>query len=209
MYSLINQNVGLILDQLSSKDTEAYSWLMANLASTNVSSNAAYQSKYRNFWVMLYPSQTYCQAYFRLLQRLKGSKSIDPVAVCQALRLDSKGKSGNDIIQFSFATKLAHMTNPDLPIYDHMIRQFYFLPTPAGDLAFDARLAGYLASYSFLKDEYRRVIADGLLARAIQEFRRVFPMCEHSDVKVIDWLIWWFVKMAESGAFQLGSFRHV
>jgi hypothetical protein len=105
MYTLINQNIGLILDNLRSKDTKAYSWLLANLAGTDVSTDAAYQRKYRSFWVMRYPSQTYCQAYFSLLQRRKGSKTIDPVAVCHHLRVASKGKNGSETIQFSFGKR--------------------------------------------------------------------------------------------------------
>ncbi len=213
MYGVINRHRAEIVKALqegrSASAIGDYSWLQQAIRERDVSRDAEFQRRYRRFWVMRFPANEYFPAYFRLLEQNKSGTKADPASICRELRAVSGTLSGKDAIQFSFATKLAHMADPDLPIYDQMVRQFYFLPTPAGDLDFAARLAAYMVSYSFLKTEYQRVIDDGLLAPAMSEFRKTFPTCGHSESKVIDWLIWRFVDMAEAGAFQSGTFRHV
>lgn len=213
MYRVINRHraeiVKAMVEGRGGSAIGEYSWLRQVLRDRDASRNAEFQGRYRRFWVMRFPAKRYFPAYFSLLEQDKDSRCLDPIAICQQLRAVSRNPAGDDIIQFSFATKMAHMANPDLPIYDQMVRRFYFLPTPDGSLDFDGRLAAYMASYTFLKAEYRRVIAASLLAPAMSAFRRAFPVCGQSDVKVIDSLIWRFVDMADSGAFQSGHFRHV
>ena len=107
-------------------------------------------------------------------------------------------------LQFSFASKLVHMLNPRLPVYDRMVEAFHFLPrsymgTP------ERKLQNLLRSYEFLIEEYGRVLKHGLLAPAIDAFRQRFGVeTDYSDEKIIDTLIWKFVPFLEGGAVRDG-----
>lgn len=166
--------------------------------------DADFAKAYRRFWVMRYVSPGYMTAHMRELERRKRYATADPAEICRSLREDTTEDGQHAPIQFSFATKLAHMIDPDLPIYDTLVRQFFFLPEPTAK-DFEARLSQYMQSYDFLKVEYRRVLEQGLLAPAIQAFRTAFPACGHSDIKVVDWLLWQFVRMVNAGALRTGG----
>ena len=69
-----------------------------------------------------------------------------------------------------------------------------------------AKLNRLLSSYSFLSDEYNRVLQQRLLAPAIASFRRQFDVgSAYSDQKVVDTLIWKFVGYLRSGAIKSGQ----
>jgi len=50
--------------------------------------------------------------------------------VVQTLYESSAPRSGERLIQFSFATKLVHMASPRLPIYDSRVVEVYFFQVP-------------------------------------------------------------------------------
>lgn len=203
MYSIINANAPHIVGSIGMSSINRYNWLFANLPLINVASHTPYQQAYKGFWKMRFPGTTYCTGYFTHLQANKGNRLLEPQSICLALKPVSSS------LQFSFATKMAHMANPNLPIYDLMVSQFYFLPKPPEKASYPDKLAHYMTSYNFLVQEYDRVIANRLLDPAIAAFRHQFPSAvHHSTVKVIDWLIWRFVDMATSGSFLSGVFRH-
>ena len=108
-------------------------------------------------------------------------------------------------LQFSFASKLAHMVNPRLPVYDRMVETFYFLPrsyfgTP------DNKLLNLMSSYHFLVGEYERVLRERLLEPAVHAFRQRFALsADYTDEKIIDTLIWKFIPFLEKGAVRDGS----
>ncbi len=89
------------------------------------------------------------------------------------------------------------MIDPHLPIYDAMISSFYFLPAASASNNLEKRLAQCGQWFDFLKREYDRILAGGLLDPAIRAFRRALPPASaHTDEKVVDWLIWKFVERA-------------
>ena len=211
MYNLINTKRNQIVTHARPHTVDAiaqYERLFRDLNATNVKSDAGFQTRYKRFWVMRFPAKRYFVQYFDLLELQKSSRLLSPDVVCRTLQPASKGRKGGDIIQFSFASKMAHMANPNMPIYDQMIRQFYFLPASDSKQSFNDRLTVYMASYAFLQWEYHRVLTNNLLSPAVTTFRQTFPGCTFTNVKVIDWLIWQFVGMANSGYFQNKTFLH-
>jgi hypothetical protein len=149
--------------------------------------------------------QAFRSAYFTLLEKEKrstASPAVDKVA--RALYEIPVAKE-RKALQFSFASKLAHMVNPRLPIYDRAVEAFYFLPRSYSGTP-EERLQNLMLSYRFLIDEYERVLRDGLLDPALQAFRRHFGVsADYSDEKVIDTLIWKFVPLLENGAIRDGT----
>ena len=203
MYAIINANAAFIAGSIPVRFINRYNSLRSSLSTTNVSTALTYQKSYRGFWKLRFPHVGYCTAYFTHLEREKNNPLISPYAVCVALTHVSIG------LQFSFATKFVHMANPHTPVYDEMVRQFYCLPKAPSKSPYMNKLAHYMTSYNFLIAEYQRIITNHLLDPAIAAFRRRFPSAAtHTDERVIDWLVWQFVNLANDGHFRTGPFQH-
>ena len=114
---------------------------------------------------------------------------------------------GDRKLHFSFSTKMMHMLQPDRPVYDSLVAQFYFLAEDGA--TFDEKLKNRLRSYQFLVAEYGRVLNEGLLAPSITAFRERFSCADtFTDIKIIDTLIWRFAAMLSGGALISGSVKY-
>jgi hypothetical protein len=151
-------------------------------------------------------SQSFRSEYFSLLEREKCSAgNADVGRLARKLYETPVNSTERRALQFSFASKLVHMINTSLPVYDRMVETFYFLPRSYAGKP-DKKLDNLLASYRFLVKEYDRILRDGLLADALHTFRRHFCLPPiYSDHKIIDTLIWKFVPFLEGGALRDGS----
>ena len=108
--------------------------------------------------------------------------------------------TGTKKLQISFSIKIIHIVNPVMPTYDRMVRDFFYLPQSGTHLKIDQRLTQFRMIYDFLIDEYKRIIKDGLLERAINLFRYQLNPKHFTDEKIIDSLIWQYVSIAKNGA---------
>jgi hypothetical protein len=72
-------------------------------------------------------SQRFYKSYFCLLMSSK-NRRVEARSVARWL-LHRYPENG---LQFSFATKLVHMADPSLPVYDSIVRAFFFLPERNG-----------------------------------------------------------------------------
>jgi hypothetical protein len=209
MYNLINKHIDKILDAIdSTRDISPYIRLVQQLNVVDVSTHAEFQQVYRKYWQLNAArlSENFCQSYFALLESLKGAHDIDIKTVAQQLLEIPTHGDGRHSLQFSFASKLVHMVDHRLPIYDSMVESFYFLPTASISEDTEAKLQRLMASYGFLRIEYDRVLQNGLLSHAIELFRHRLRLgAEYSDNKIIDTLIWRFVGFMRDGAIRDGE----
>jgi len=190
-YEEINDDINHILHAIGHGHVTEYDWLIQNIRQV---AEAEYQRKYKNFWRLNGAglSQPYCHAYFQHLQT--GLDNNPPHLILLAKKLYQIPINTKNIkaLEFSFCTKLCHMLNHELPIYDSKIILFYDFNEPPRTLPIIDRLRGYAQSYRFLIDEYNRVLNEGLLLPSIQAFRRHFNPKHFTDKKIIDSLIWGF-----------------
>lgn len=205
MYSLIREHSDYIIRDIGKKHVDEYDWLMSNLRLLDVSRDSLFKEKYKQFWAMNAArlSDDFVSAYFEYLEKNKDNRTIGIRKVCDYLWYELPTEKS---LQFSFTTKLVHMINPNMPIYDGMIKDFYFLP----DISYkdyEKRIINLLTLYSFLKDEQRRIIEQGLLHEPMKKFREHYKPQHFTDVKVIDSLIWGFVSTARVGFFS-GTYMH-
>ena len=189
MYNLVNQFAKEIVSTIQPNHVTDYEWLLQNVGEVNASS---YRTKYRNYWAMnaarLSPS-FYC-AYFNALHTAPTQRPTLSNVV-QLLYNASTTRIGKKSLQFSFATILLHMRNPRLPLYSSEVTAFFFFQLPTGEGK--QRITKFLAFHDFLIREYARVLKNGLLAGAIQEFRLGLRPRHYTDEKVVDSLLWAFV----------------
>ena len=210
MYSLIEKSSNLIVQSIGTEFVKEYDWLIDTLETKNVAADKQYQERYKRFWAMNVArlSPSFIGAYFYYLEENKRGLKLDLAQLCQKLYEIPTNTKGGKSLQFSFVTKLLHMVSPELPIYDSMVRKFYFLPEPNSKIDLKKRLHEYKTVYDFLTREYRRVLNENLLTKAIEVFRFTLKPQSHTDIKIIDSLIWKFVSMARNEAFVFGEFQH-
>ena len=187
-YDEINNNIDQILQKISHEHVEKYDWLVQNI---NLVAEHEYQIRYKTFWRLNGAglSQQYCHAYFQYL--INGADNNGVLLNTLAFELyQIPINTDRQALQFSFCTKLCHMLNRHLPIYDSMITTFYNFRAPGTNLPVQQRIAQLIEFHQFLVSEYQRVLHNGFLAESIQAFRQHFNPQHFTDVKVIDTLIW-------------------
>ena len=209
MYNLINNHIDQIIDVIDpATHIEPYIWLVQNFDDINVATHEEFQKKYRAYWQLNAArlSDSFCNYYFELLQHSKANRDIKVQFIARQLLEVPSHNNGHRALQFSFASKLAHMIDHNLPIYDSMVEGFYFLPAKRANESTDNNLARLVESYEFLIAEYARVLRNGLLSTSIDRFRHKFSLGSvYTDIKIIDTLIWRFVSFMKDGATRTGK----
>jgi len=174
-----------------------YDFLIENIHKIETSS---YQTSYKTFWRLHGAglSKAYCSIYFQLLRKHL-EKPIAIEALVKSLYDKPVNSSGKKSLQFSFVTKMLHMADQKLPIYDSLISSFYFFE-PNRRLSFQERIRELIIFYEFLNYEYKRIIENGLLQESIKAFRKSYNPKYFTDEKIIDSLIWAFISYGYNGA---------
>jgi len=203
MYRLINDYRDAICLRLADLDIAAYGELMKALQSRGADATTSphFQAAYRRYWRMNVArlGDLYYRRYFELLADCWVSQSTDIEAIVRDLAETLEART----LQFSFATKLAHMVNPRLPVFDSFVAAFYFYTPPASSNSFDQRLGDLLTFYRFLQAEYDRVTRDPAGSRMLAEVRNKLSLdLAVPDERVLDWLIWGLVSLLRERARQ-------
>lgn len=154
VYDLIARHSAMLITELQRlTDVGRYQRLLSSLRESSgaVAANAVFQKEYRNYWRMNVArlSPAFYTQYFRILAESSQSGSVDLQETSLALmRADDK-----QTLQFSFATKLGHMADPRLPVYDSFVASFYSYQAPSPEGPAAVRLTDLLEFYGFLRDE--------------------------------------------------------
>lgn len=203
MCDLINHFAKTVVDTIPPEHVTDYEWLLQNVGQA---STPDYQKRYRRFWPMNATrlSPAFYATYFGTL----GAAMSQPPtlkSVAQTLHAASARQNGQKSLQFSFATKLLHMTNQRSPIYDSQVAAFYFFQEPSTEVGLQQQINRLVDFHHFLAQEYARVLKGGLLASAIQEFRLRLKPQRFTEEKVVDSLVWAFVALLRKGALPNGQ----
>ena len=218
-YGRIKRNVCALLDSIDSRYDniiQPYIDIRNGICrNVNVADDDAFQKTYKDYFKLgRVLSSEWIQDYFRLMnggvdglrprqdERLRGNHNevtdllLRVIHHLRGVYFDCKKK---DRVDFSFSTKLLHVLNPDLPIYDSTVREFYCLRGVSGGNA-DARIRKCAPLYKHLISEYQCVLDTDALAGPIAAFRRRFRGRGEevfTDIKVIDTLIWRFNRLQQ------------
>lgn len=206
MYHLNNTYSEDILSTIRPDHISEYDWLMDNMKYCR---EPAYQKRYRTYWRMnaarLCPA--YCTAYFDQLH-VAQSRKIPLSALARTLYATPTTRTGKQSLQISFASKLLHTADPHLPIYDALVRDFYFWTSPSPRQSLNGRINTLYAFYTFLEQEYQRVLTHNLLQNPIRDFRSRFTPKHFTDEKIIDSLLWAFVALLKHNAIPSGLIEY-
>lgn len=191
-YEVINSNLENILGIIDqSGRVEEYDYLIAN---RDLTPNPEYQRRYICFWQMNRKgfSPEWLYLYFEILQaNIKSTVGLAQV-VAKLWQIPATA-NGKYRLDFSFATKLIHMADPHLPVYDQRVADFYDFVHPTAGI-FSQKLEKLMRFYNCLKIEYNRILEHGLLSPSIGRFRIRFSQKHCTDEKIVDYLIWAYIK---------------
>jgi len=203
MYELINRHIEPILESISERHISDYEWIIEN--KNNIDSH--FKKKYKSFWQLnaALLSDEFCDEYFLELYNLIERGTFDLRDLAKKFYTIPSNTKGANKLQFSFCTKLCHVVNPCLPIYDAMVKDFYFFKEPNSRVELYLRIELFMDFYEFLIREYDRIIHNKLLDASIWAFFERFGAQKFTTQKVIDSLIWAFISFAKSGKIVSGD----
>ncbi len=145
MYNLVNQFAKAIVSKIRPDHVTEYERLLQNVDHVNT---PGYQKRYRAYWAMNVArlSPSFYSVYFNALDTAPTQKpSLDTFV--HILYDASTNHRRTKSLQFSFATKLLHMTNPQLPLYSSEVTAFFFFQSPTGEV--ERRIAKFVAFHTF------------------------------------------------------------
>ncbi|NVN80951.1 MULTISPECIES: hypothetical protein [unclassified Vibrio] len=198
MYRPIRNEIESVLQEIGQDHVNDYDYLMTSLNFINVAEDIEYQKKYRNFWVMRYisPESEFNKKYFEYLEKNKNNSALSFAEACDHFDGVTTDKAGEkSSFQFSFITKLMHMIDGIFPIYDSKVRDFYFIPENSA--AYDEKKKASIALVDYLRYEQKEANLSNEISESICYFRKKFSPSDFSDQKILDSLIWGYVKSRE------------
>ena len=200
MYRHINRHITALVRLLREKrHVQDDDNLMHEFGQRNTAAAPRFQGHYVRFWGgMRGLDAQWRTGYFEVLQRIRNAPTLRPRQLLERICREtlSTRKAGRSV-EFSLATKLVHMLNPRLPIYDANVRAFYLLPdvNSSGDI--ETRIGSCLDVCDALVQEYDRILENHLLHGSIARFQEELDPETFTDTKIIDSLIWAFVWRVE------------
>lgn len=155
-----------------------------------VSDNLEFKEKYKSFYVMRTAglSQQHFDKYFELLDR-----RIDNLETILNELYEIKTLKKQNSLQFSFATKLLHTLDNNLPIYDNQVKKTLGLPDTYSPL--DSRYKktrALLAYYENIKMIYQQLLEKAPIKKLSVDIRKNFGWTadQINDVKILDFILW-------------------
>ena len=121
------------------------------------------------------------------MQRLRPNAHIDQIpSVCKDLKLHDK----NGKIHFSYATKMFHLLNPEIPIYDSMVAKVFRFNPPYSRQE-DIKLNKYLEFLKHISKCYEAIKKEDKIDSLIASIQEEYPQITKAGyTKVMDFMIW-------------------
>lgn len=201
MYSLIERYAEKISSNLvSGTHFKDYEYLVTKIKKNQIDDD--FKRRYKNYWAMnrAISKNEFYDVYFKCLSNNLGNNNVllsDIIKKLYPLYINSKK---NNTLQVSFSSKLLHMINPNKPIYDYYIKQFYHLTDYGRFNNLDDKIKAVMDDYAFLEKEYNRILDTKLLYKITCLIKKNYNCDILSDIKIIDAIIWEFNSYLDSGA---------
>lgn len=188
----INAHREQVLGNLDQESIDAYVFLSRRFHECDVSNDMLFQSRFRTFYRLDSAGLTkeFKTEFFLMLQARRGANPVDLRILVDHFYLIPRIK-GDNTLQFSFVTKLAHTINPSYPIYDNEVANAFAFRWPVYG-SFEHRLDRLLGFYEWLRSAYATILLGNLMSQTAQGFRTKFPEQNPyiPDIKVLDFLFW-------------------
>jgi len=176
----IELNTDEIRKALSKTDIklDTYRYIMNALHKTNVSTDSTYQRKYNGFYVLRFTTEIFRRVYYDYMEVQKINKGLQFEDVFKHLYSKTGG------MELSFASKLLHTINPDMPIWDS--RVWYHLKLKRRPVSVQKTID----YYDGLVEMFAEYMGTQNAADVIGVFDEIFGDTELTAIKKIDNAIW-------------------
>lgn len=184
----VSKNQDQILSNLDYESVVVYRFLKSEYDKGNILNNPFFQFVFRSFYRMdgAGLSNRMKEHYFQLLENKERNLEI----ILSEL-YDIKNIKKQNTIQFSFATKLVHTIDNDMPIYSTEIASCLDKkPRPTGSK--NERILSCVVIYGSLMRLYDELKKNEEINDTISKFRLKFNVTEGqiSNTKVLDFILW-------------------
>jgi hypothetical protein len=189
----IEANAGKIVTGIREESVAVFAFLLDEFARGSVDKNLVFQFAYRSFYALNNAGLTpdFTLEYFRIMEQHRGISDIALEQVVTQL-YSSPGRRGYKGLQFSFATKMANMINPNYPIYDSEVAGIFGFRPPYTTWSLEKRLAAYMTFYTKMQNTYKQIVNGNLMDQSRRLFRERYSQYTQKipEVKVVDFIFW-------------------
>ncbi|HEC66330.1 MAG TPA: hypothetical protein ENI23_13665 [bacterium] len=188
LLKLLYDNRKKILQNQRGDEIDVYLFLRKQYNETDVSKNLVFQYVFRKYFVMdRWTNDTYTFHFFNNMEKIRSNAQMVLIPqVCKELmKYDKDGK-----VYFSYTTKMFHIVNPDIPLYDNLVSKvFKFYPLYSKSV--DAKLKKYMDFLTHMRDCYEAIRKEDKIDGLIATYREKYPQITNAGyTKVMDFMIW-------------------
>lgn len=167
----------IIIDRVET-GIDKYNWIMKHVHQVDVSADAEFQRFFNGFYRMRQRASSFYASYYTYLEQNKCNQELTFEDIVTYLYQETGS------VHASFSSKLLATVNPNMPIWDKFVLQNLGLRTPY--YYEKNRLQKTVQLYQRICDWYKSREA----TEKLNEFNRLFPNLDISDVKKIDFILW-------------------
>lgn len=181
----MNQNIKfnavikeMILDYLN---IDAYDRIVTNLYSMDLSiKNNDFQKNFNSFYNVR-RDENWRKKYYNYFEKNKKRKDIRFSEILEAI-------SDSNSVESSFASKMLATINPEKPILDKNILNYFGFKIEG--LNREKRIKCAIDVYDKIEKEYKKMLKDNTVKNTIMELKKLLGQYELSDTKVLDYILW-------------------
>ena len=119
--------------------------------------------------------------YYTFFQKNKNRKSITYFEILKAI-------STADNVESSFASKMLATINPNKPIIDKNVLNYFGFKIEG--LKKEDRIKSAISVYNKIEKEYEKLLNDKKVKNTIMELKQLIGKYELSDTKILDYILW-------------------
>lgn len=174
-------------------ELKKYNEIMLRVRDTNIAKDFDFQRKYVGFYKVRRGAK-WREKYFGLMENYKNIPFIGQELFKELLtELYSVEGNKQKCIEVSFASKLIATINPDMPIWDSKVLEAVGLTEEwksYDGCEVDKRIEAAAKIYGKLEKLCNDLISSAEGEKCIEEFNKLFPNSNISEMKIIDYWLW-------------------
>ncbi|MBE7084984.1 MAG: hypothetical protein E7368_02890 [Clostridiales bacterium] len=182
MYKIISIDIKQVFaDDDKKRGVQKYAEILQMFPNVNVKTDKVFQKKFNGFY-RVRRNADWQKVYYSIMEKSKGKD----VAFADVL-WEIYNATGR--VEASFASKLVHTLNNDMPIWDKFVLQNLDKKMPI--LQGEKKLLKAIEIYDEIIAWYKEALLQKEVQKKILEFDAVFPQYSwFSNTKKIDFLLW-------------------
>jgi hypothetical protein len=179
-----------VCEKITEKDVDPYCRLRAWLF--DHSKRKDFEKLFKQYYGLDAGGMTakWKEEYFRSLFSMDISVIADPYTLVLKELYQYKRIKGDNVLAFSFVSKLVSIHDENRPIYDKHVSAFFGV-TPPSTGSNDFRIEGFLRSLRIVREQYTEWSSNQDYVDILIRLREMFPQLVHcQNGRLFDFLVW-------------------